>query len=105
MVTRRLDAEERRGISSGSVYVWEERGPNPEATGVSLRPLCPPATHAQRHLSLLLLLLLLLLPARHRKMDGREEVGRSRFLLRLTAACHPLNASTCPDGVLAEYAM
>jgi len=37
MVTRRLDAEERRAISSGSVYVWEERGPNPEATGVS----CP----------------------------------------------------------------
>lgn len=38
MVTRRLDAEERRAISSGNVYVWEERGPNPEATGVS-RPL------------------------------------------------------------------
>ncbi|KIO09506.1 hypothetical protein M404DRAFT_270236 [Pisolithus tinctorius Marx 270] len=36
MVTRRLDAEERRAISSGSVYVWEERGPNPEATGLGI---------------------------------------------------------------------
>lgn len=35
MVTRRLDTEERRTIASGSVFVWEERGPNPEATGVS----------------------------------------------------------------------
>jgi hypothetical protein len=35
MVTRRLDTEERRAITSGSVFVWEERGPNPEATGVS----------------------------------------------------------------------
>lgn len=42
MVTRRLDTEERRAITSGSVFVWEERGPNPEATGVSTwtrRPL------------------------------------------------------------------
>jgi hypothetical protein len=35
MVNRRLDTEERRAISSGSVFVWEERGPNSEATGVS----------------------------------------------------------------------
>jgi Gti1/Pac2 family transcription factor len=35
MVSRRLDTEERRSISSGCVFVWEERGPNPEATGVS----------------------------------------------------------------------
>ena len=34
MVKRRLDTEERRSISSGCVYVWEERGPNAEATGV-----------------------------------------------------------------------
>ena len=34
MVTRRLDTEERRSISSGCIYVWEERGPNAEATGV-----------------------------------------------------------------------
>jgi len=36
MVTRRLDAEERRAIATGSVYVWEERGPNPEATGLGI---------------------------------------------------------------------
>ncbi|KIJ61293.1 hypothetical protein HYDPIDRAFT_116039 [Hydnomerulius pinastri MD-312] len=36
MVTRRLDAEERRAISSGSIFVWEERGPNPEATGLGI---------------------------------------------------------------------
>lgn len=35
MVTRRLDTEERRSITSGCVFVWEERGPSPEATGVS----------------------------------------------------------------------
>jgi len=35
MVSRRLDPEERRSISSGCVFVWEERGPNAEATGVS----------------------------------------------------------------------
>ena len=37
IVSRRLDSEERRNIRSGSVYVWEERGPDAEATGV-----CPP---------------------------------------------------------------
>ena len=36
MVTRRLDTEERSLISSGSVYVWEERGPHAELTGVTL---------------------------------------------------------------------
>jgi hypothetical protein len=36
MVTRRLDTEERRAITSGSVFVWEERGPNPEATGLGI---------------------------------------------------------------------
>ena len=35
MVTRRLDTEERSLISTGSVYVWEERGPHAELTGVS----------------------------------------------------------------------
>lgn len=34
MVGRRLDTEERRNIHSGSVFVWEERGANAEATGV-----------------------------------------------------------------------
>ncbi|CAA7261806.1 unnamed protein product [Cyclocybe aegerita] len=36
MVTRRLDTDERRAISSGCVYVWEERGPNAEATGLGI---------------------------------------------------------------------
>lgn len=35
MVTRRLDADERQMISSGSVYVWEERGHQTDLTGVS----------------------------------------------------------------------
>jgi len=34
MVTRRLDTEERSLITSGSVYVWEERGQHTELTGV-----------------------------------------------------------------------
>ena len=34
IVRRRLDAEERRNIRSGDVFVWEERG-NAEASGVS----------------------------------------------------------------------
>ena len=33
MVARRLDTEERQAISSGCVYVWEERGVNAEANG------------------------------------------------------------------------
>lgn len=33
MVARRLDTEERRAISPGCVYVWEERGANAEANG------------------------------------------------------------------------
>ncbi|PFH49740.1 hypothetical protein AMATHDRAFT_62487 [Amanita thiersii Skay4041] len=36
MVTRRLDTEERSLISPGSVYVWEERGPHAELTGVGI---------------------------------------------------------------------
>jgi len=35
MVRRRLDAEERRSIRSGDVYVWEERG-NAEASGLGI---------------------------------------------------------------------
>ena len=42
IVSRRLDSEERRCIRSGSVYVWEERGPDAEATGVSLLFSFPP---------------------------------------------------------------
>jgi hypothetical protein len=37
MVTRRLDTEERSLISSGSVYVWEERGQHTELTGVRVQ--------------------------------------------------------------------
>jgi hypothetical protein len=36
MVSRRLDTDERRAISSGCVFVWEERGPNAEATGLGI---------------------------------------------------------------------
>ncbi|KNZ82259.1 hypothetical protein J132_03773 [Termitomyces sp. J132] len=36
LITRRLDAEERRAISSGNVYVWEERGANTEPTGLGM---------------------------------------------------------------------
>ncbi|KAI5120612.1 hypothetical protein M0805_008088 [Coniferiporia weirii] len=36
MTVRRLDAEERRSIMSGNVYVWEERGANSEATGLGI---------------------------------------------------------------------
>ncbi|EIW83408.1 hypothetical protein CONPUDRAFT_102182 [Coniophora puteana RWD-64-598 SS2] len=36
MVQRRLDTEERRSITSGCVFVWEERGPNAEATGLGI---------------------------------------------------------------------
>ncbi|KAI0049962.1 hypothetical protein FA95DRAFT_1581455 [Auriscalpium vulgare] len=36
IVSRRLDSEERRSIRSGSVYVWEERGPDAEATGLGI---------------------------------------------------------------------
>lgn len=36
LITRRLDAEERRAIRPGNVYVWEERGNNSEATGLGM---------------------------------------------------------------------
>ncbi|KAF7427899.1 hypothetical protein PC9H_007116 [Pleurotus ostreatus] len=36
IVTRRLDTEERNTITPGSVYVWEERGPHAEATGLGI---------------------------------------------------------------------
>ncbi|KAI0938580.1 hypothetical protein AcW1_001721 [Taiwanofungus camphoratus] len=36
MTTRRLDAEERRAITSGNVYIWEERCANSEATGMGM---------------------------------------------------------------------
>lgn len=36
MTTRRLDAEERRAIAPGHVYVWEERCANAEATGLGM---------------------------------------------------------------------
>ncbi|KAI0714231.1 Gti1/Pac2 family-domain-containing protein [Fomitopsis betulina] len=36
MTTQRLDAEERRAIKSGNVYVWEERCANAEATGMGM---------------------------------------------------------------------
>ncbi|KAG5653523.1 hypothetical protein H0H81_012597 [Sphagnurus paluster] len=36
MVTRRLDAEERLALSPGCIYVWEERGPHSEITGLGI---------------------------------------------------------------------
>ncbi|KAF9523250.1 Gti1/Pac2 family-domain-containing protein [Crepidotus variabilis] len=36
LITRRLDAEERRNIMPGNVYVWEERGANTEPTGLGM---------------------------------------------------------------------
>ncbi|TDL24634.1 hypothetical protein BD410DRAFT_896814 [Rickenella mellea] len=36
MTMRRLDAEERKAIASGNVYVWEERVANSEATGAGI---------------------------------------------------------------------
>jgi len=36
MVKRRLDAEERRSIMPGDVFVWEERGTNTEANGLGI---------------------------------------------------------------------
>ena len=40
MTVRRLDAEERRAITSGNVYVWEERGSSTEATGLGIERWC-----------------------------------------------------------------
>lgn len=34
IISRRLDTDERRFITPGSVYVWEERCPEAEVTGV-----------------------------------------------------------------------
>lgn len=36
MITRRLDAEERRAIAPGNVYIWEERCANAEITGLGM---------------------------------------------------------------------
>ncbi|KAJ3813084.1 Gti1/Pac2 family-domain-containing protein [Lentinula lateritia] len=36
LITRRLDAEERRAIVAGNVYVWEERGANTEPIGIGM---------------------------------------------------------------------
>ena len=36
MITRRLDADERMALRSGCIYVWEERGPNTEVTGLGM---------------------------------------------------------------------
>ncbi|KAK0447006.1 uncharacterized protein EV420DRAFT_885853 [Desarmillaria tabescens] len=33
LITCQLDIEERRGITAGNVYVWEERGINTETVG------------------------------------------------------------------------
>lgn len=45
MTVRRLDAEERRAISSGNVYVWEERGASSEATGLGIERWYVPFGH------------------------------------------------------------
>jgi hypothetical protein len=36
MIARRLDAEERRAIAPGNVYIWEERCANAEITGLGM---------------------------------------------------------------------
>lgn len=36
LITRRLDIEERRAITAGNVYVWEERGVNTETVGLGM---------------------------------------------------------------------
>ncbi|KAF8828191.1 hypothetical protein HHX47_DHR4000727 [Lentinula edodes] len=36
LIIRRLDAEERRAIVAGNVYVWEERGANTEPIGIGM---------------------------------------------------------------------
>ena len=36
MISRRLDAEERRAIAPGNVYIWEERCANSEITGLGM---------------------------------------------------------------------
>ncbi|KAF8915598.1 Gti1/Pac2 family-domain-containing protein, partial [Mucidula mucida] len=36
MITRRLDTDERMELCSGCIYVWEERGPNTEVTGLGM---------------------------------------------------------------------
>jgi hypothetical protein len=36
LITRRLDAEERRNIVPGNVYVWEERASSSETTGLGM---------------------------------------------------------------------
>ncbi|KAF9527327.1 Gti1/Pac2 family-domain-containing protein [Crepidotus variabilis] len=36
MVTRRLDTNERRAIRPGYVFVWEERGPSSDQTGMGI---------------------------------------------------------------------
>lgn len=44
LITRRLDAEERRAIIPGNVYVWEERSANAEATGLGMERWSAPPT-------------------------------------------------------------
>ncbi|EPQ53642.1 hypothetical protein GLOTRDRAFT_28657, partial [Gloeophyllum trabeum ATCC 11539] len=36
IITRRLDADERRAIKAGNVYVWEDRGGNSESSGLGM---------------------------------------------------------------------
>lgn len=36
MVVRRLDAADRAALRPGCVYVWEERAPSSDATGVGM---------------------------------------------------------------------
>ena len=45
LITRRLDAEERRAIVPGNVYVWEERSANSEATGLGMERWSVPLHH------------------------------------------------------------
>jgi Gti1/Pac2 family transcription factor len=36
MIVRRLDFEERKGIKSGNIYVWEERNASTSRTGLGI---------------------------------------------------------------------
>ena len=36
IISRRLDPDERKSISPGNVYVWEERSANSDAAGLTM---------------------------------------------------------------------
>jgi Gti1/Pac2 family transcription factor len=40
LITRRLDVDERRNISAGHAYVWEERSPTSESQTIGMERWC-----------------------------------------------------------------